>query len=128
MSFKKNKYTVLRKVISKDLANFVANYFSMKKQVRETCLSTKFISPYETLLGDKGDPQAPNSYSHYADIVMESGLAIHDFLALVPIVNGAGGCISDWSGRPLTFSSGKQVLATANPTLHAICLRIISDA
>jgi len=72
MSFKKNKYTVLRKVISKDLANFVANYFSMKKQVRETCLSTKFISPYETLLGDKGDPQAPNSYSHYADIVMET--------------------------------------------------------
>ena len=66
--------------------------------------------------------------SGYADIVMESDLAIHDFLALVPIVSGAGGCISDWSGKPLTFSSGKQVLATANPTLHSICLRIIRDA
>ncbi len=33
MSFKKNKYTVIRQAISKDLASFVANYFSMQKQL-----------------------------------------------------------------------------------------------
>ncbi|MBO69168.1 MAG: histidinol phosphate phosphatase [Acidiferrobacteraceae bacterium] len=65
--------------------------------------------------------------SGYADIVMESNLSIHDFLALAPIVNGAGGCISDWTGNPLTFSSGQQVLASASPALHAACLQIIGD-
>ena len=35
--FKKKKYTVIRQAISKDLAAFVANYFSMQKQVYDTC-------------------------------------------------------------------------------------------
>ena len=48
MSFKKNKYTVIRQAISKDLAVFVANYFSMQKQVYDTCRAQRYISPYET--------------------------------------------------------------------------------
>tara|TARA_R100000951_G_scaffold116275_1_gene127381 strand:- start:659 stop:1282 length:624 start_codon:yes stop_codon:yes gene_type:complete len=74
MSFKKNKYTIIRKAISKDLATFIANYFSMKKQVYDTCLDTRYISPYETLLGyyEKEDEQIPNTYSHYADTAMET--------------------------------------------------------
>ena len=74
MSFKKNKYTIIRKAISKDLATFIANYFSMRKQVYDTCLNTRYISPYETLLGyyEKADEQIPNTYSHYADIAMET--------------------------------------------------------
>jgi hypothetical protein len=74
MSFKKNKYTIIRKAISKDLATFIANYFSMKKQVYDTCLNTRYISPYETLLGyyEKEDEQIPNTYSHYADTAMET--------------------------------------------------------
>ena len=74
MSFKKNKYTIIRKAISKDLATFIANYFSMKKQVYDTCLNTRYISPYETLLGfyEGADRQVPNTYSHYADIAMET--------------------------------------------------------
>ena len=43
MSFKKNKYTVIRQAIPKDLAAFIANYFSMKKQVYDTCRQTRFI-------------------------------------------------------------------------------------
>ena len=35
--FKKNKYTIIRQAISKELASFVANYFSMQKQVYDTC-------------------------------------------------------------------------------------------
>ena len=33
MSFKKNKYTIIKNAISKDLATFIANYFCMQKQV-----------------------------------------------------------------------------------------------
>ena len=46
--FKKKKYTVIRQAISKDLAAFVANYFSMQKQVYDTCRAQRYISPLKT--------------------------------------------------------------------------------
>jgi len=72
--FKKDKYCVIRQTISKDLAAFVANYFAIKKQVYDTCRQTRFISPYEVLLGEYegADGQIPHTYSNYADIVMET--------------------------------------------------------
>ena len=72
--FKKNKYVVIKQAISKDLATFVANYFSMKKQVYDTCRQTRFISPFEILLGDYegADGQIPHTYSNYSDIAMET--------------------------------------------------------
>ena len=74
MSFKKNKYTVIRKAIDKDLAAFVANYFAMQKQVLDTCRQARYISPYETLLGyyEGENEQIPNTYSCYSDIAMET--------------------------------------------------------
>ena len=75
MNFKKNKYTVIKNAISKDLAVFVANYFLMKKQVYDTCMKARYFSPFETMMGQYEDPkegQIPNTYSHYADIVMET--------------------------------------------------------
>jgi|TARA_Y100001963_G_C6680348_1_gene399546 alkylated DNA repair dioxygenase AlkB len=74
MSFKKKKYTIIRQAISKDLAVFVANYFLMKKQVYDTCLQARYVSPFEDLLGyyEDKDQQIPNTYSSYADIVMET--------------------------------------------------------
>ena len=74
MSFNKNKYTVIRKAISKDLATFIANYFSIKKQVYDTCIQARYISPYEVLLGyyEGQNEQIPNTYSCYSDIAMET--------------------------------------------------------
>ena len=74
MSFKKNKYTIIRQAISKDLATFVANYLNMKKQVYDTCMKERYISPYETLLGyyEKENDQIPNTYSCYSDLAMET--------------------------------------------------------
>tara|TARA_R100000988_G_scaffold99232_2_gene68096 strand:+ start:1405 stop:2058 length:654 start_codon:yes stop_codon:yes gene_type:complete len=70
--FKKNKYTVIKKAISKDLALFVYNYFLMKRQVAKTLFDSRFISPFETLMGRFGDNQVPETYCQYADIVMET--------------------------------------------------------
>ena len=72
--FKKNKYVVIKQAVSKDLATFVANYFSIKKQVMDTCRQARYISPYETLLGEyEGDEgQIPHTYSSYSDIAMET--------------------------------------------------------
>jgi hypothetical protein len=74
MSFKKNKYVVIKQAISKDLATFIYNYFLMKKQVYDTCIKQRYISPYEVLLGyyEGKDEQIPYTYSCYADIVMET--------------------------------------------------------
>jgi hypothetical protein len=72
--FKKNKYVVVKKAIDKDLAIFLSNYFSMKKQVLDTCYQARYISPYETILGcyEGEDQQIPNTYSCYSDIAMET--------------------------------------------------------
>ena len=72
--FKKDKYVVIKQAIPKDLATFVANYFSMKKQVMDTCRQARYISPYETLLGEYegADGQIPHTYSSYSDIAMET--------------------------------------------------------
>ena len=74
MSFKKNKYTVIRKAISKDLAIFLANYFSMQKQVYANCREAKYFSPFEDIIGfyEAEDGQIPNTYSQYANTAMET--------------------------------------------------------
>ena len=72
MSFKKNKYTVIRQAISKDLAAFVANYFLMQRQVYDTCKNARYNSPFETIIGTYDDKQIPNTYSQYSNIAMET--------------------------------------------------------
>ena len=74
MSFKKNKYVIIKQAINKDLAFFLYNYFHMKKQVLDTCRNARYISPYETLLGEYegANSQVPHTYSSYSDIAMET--------------------------------------------------------
>ena len=74
MSFKKNKYTVMKQAISKDLATFIANYFRMQKQVYDTCKAARYFSPFETILGyyEGENEQIPNTYSQYANMAMET--------------------------------------------------------
>lgn len=56
--------------------------------------------------------------SGLTDLVCEADLKPYDFMALVPVIEGAGGIISDWQGQALTPDSGDQVIAAANPELH----------
>ena len=51
----------------------------------------------------------------YIDIVIESGLKLHDFAALVPVVEGAGGSMCDWRGEPLSADSAGDVIALGDP-------------
>jgi histidinol phosphatase-like enzyme (inositol monophosphatase family) len=53
--------------------------------------------------------------SGWLDIVVESQLKLHDFAALVPVVEGAGGRMCDWSGDPLTAASAGDVIAAGDP-------------
>lgn len=58
----------------------------------------------------------------HIDLVVEAGLQPYDYLPMVTLVQGAGGVISDWRGRPLGVHSDGRVLAAANAQLHAQAL------
>lgn len=53
--------------------------------------------------------------SGHLDLVCEAGLKLHDFAALVPVVEGAGGTMCDWNGEPLHTGSDGHVLALGDP-------------
>jgi len=53
--------------------------------------------------------------SGHLDVVAESGLKLHDFAALVPVVEGAGGRMCDWQGDPLHAGSTGEVIAVGDP-------------
>ena len=72
MSFKNNKYTILKNAISKELADFVYKYFKNKRKVASLLLDSKYISPFTEYWGMWTDPQVPNTYSHYSDLAMET--------------------------------------------------------
>ncbi len=53
--------------------------------------------------------------SGHIDLVVEAGLKLHDFAALVPVIEGSGGMMCDWTGEPLHAASGGQVIALGDP-------------
>ena len=53
--------------------------------------------------------------SGHIDLVVEAGLKLHDFAALVPVVEGAGGTMCDWNGEPLNADSDGHVIALGDP-------------
>ena len=66
-----NKYQVIKGAVSYELANFVFNYFLLKRDAVKYMYDNNIT--YDTgMLGTWGDPQIPNTYSHYADPVMET--------------------------------------------------------
>ena len=72
MSFKKNKYTVLKSAISPEIAEFVYQYFLNKREVARFLFDQKYLSPFTEYFGVWNDSQVPNTYSHYSDIAMET--------------------------------------------------------
>jgi len=74
MSLIKNKYIVIKKVIDKDLSDFCYNYLRVKKQVYDTCIKNRYISPFEEVLGkyETDEQQVANTYSTYGDIAMDT--------------------------------------------------------
>lgn len=63
--------------------------------------------------------------SGWTDLVCEASLKPYDWCALVPVVEGAGGTITDWEGRPLTIEPVGRVLAAGDRARHAEALQIL---
>ena len=59
----------------------------------------------------------------WADLVVDPVMNPWDIAALVPVIRGAGGVITDWSGGPAY--PAKSTVAAATPELHAAALRML---
>lgn len=59
------------------------------------------------------------------DLVVDAGLKPYDILALVPIIEAAGGSISTWEGNPVTLHECANVVAAGDKSLHATALALL---
>lgn len=64
--------------------------------------------------------------SGHVDLVVESGLQPYDVVALIPIIERAGGRITTWAGGPA--AGGGQIVAAGDPHLHELALRHLEAA
>ena len=71
MTFQTKKYQVIKNVISYELANFIYNYFLLKRDAVRYMYENN-IHSQDSILGTWSDQQIPNTYSCYGDFVMET--------------------------------------------------------
>ena len=72
MSFKKNKYQVIRGAISKELAEVAFSYLQISAAADSWMLKNNLTHPLNKLVGNFNDSQVPNSYAKYSDRLMET--------------------------------------------------------
>jgi inositol-phosphate phosphatase/L-galactose 1-phosphate phosphatase/histidinol-phosphatase len=61
------------------------------------------------------------------DLAFDTRLGIYDFAVYRPIIEGAGGVVTDWQGSAITPRSGPQVLAAGAQSLHRLALDKIAS-
>jgi inositol-phosphate phosphatase / L-galactose 1-phosphate phosphatase / histidinol-phosphatase len=64
--------------------------------------------------------------SGHVDLVVEASLKLYDFAALVPVIKGAGGLITDWQGKELDMHSDGSVLAAGDAAIHRAASQILA--
>jgi hypothetical protein len=69
--FNQTKYQVIKNAVPYELANFCFNYFLLKRDAAKFMYDNNIIHD-NGMFGTWGDTQIPNTYSHYADPVMET--------------------------------------------------------
>ena len=64
----------------------------------------------------------------HTDLVIEHQLASHDIMGLVPVIESAGGIITDWDGAPVRLGQTTSVIAAASPQLHEAAVTAMGPA
>jgi myo-inositol-1(or 4)-monophosphatase len=59
----------------------------------------------------------------FVDLVIETDLKRWDIAAIIPIVEGAGGIVTDWNGHPV--AGGGNVIAAGDRRVHAQALALL---
>ena len=58
-------------------------------------------------------------------LVVETNLKPHDIVALAPIIEGAGGVVTDWEGGPA--AAGGRIVAAGDRRVHAEAMKLLAD-
>lgn len=61
------------------------------------------------------------------DLAIDAGLKIYDYAPFRPIIEGAGGTITDWHGQPITLATGSRILAAGDPNTHSQILQMLEN-
>ena len=61
------------------------------------------------------------------DVIAERDMKVWDWAALVPVVEGAGGRITDWAGQPLRADGDGSVLAVGDPGLIGAATMLLKE-
>ena len=93
----------------------LARYLSLKGGVADTRFGT---DAYAYVMVASG----------HCDLVAESGMQPYDYLSHAVIVEGAGGVITDWEGKPLRIDSTGSVLAAGDAQVHAAALEALKTS
>jgi len=64
--------------------------------------------------------------SGFQDIIVEAQLKLYDMAALVPIIEGAGGAITGWSGQPLDRDFDGRLIAVGDPVVRPAALACLN--
>lgn len=62
------------------------------------------------------------------DLAIDAGFKVYDYACFHPLLAGAGGCITDWEGRPITLQSGSRIVAAGDPARHRESLALVAEA
>ena len=82
MSFKTEKYQIIREALSKELSDFIFNYMLLQRKAADFLIKHKKVNADNFCVGNRIDPQVPGVYSKYGDWVMETLLEY-----MRPIIN-----------------------------------------
>jgi len=71
-NWKKDKFTIIKGAISKEMAEFLKNYIILRRRVTKTFFDIKLLHPDNIDFGTWYDPQVPGTFSLYGDYAMET--------------------------------------------------------
>jgi inositol-phosphate phosphatase/L-galactose 1-phosphate phosphatase/histidinol-phosphatase len=66
--------------------------------------------------------------SGFGDVAIEANMGIYDYLAVVPVVEGAGGIVTDWSGAPPNLHRRCNIVAAGDARVHREALTVLGAA
>ncbi len=97
-----------------------------KETLEKICALTKYQRLGGIIYG--GDCYSYASLATgFVDIVIDPGLQVYDYAALLPIIRMAGGVVSDWQGNDLNLKSDVKLVACANKELHEKVIKVLNS-
>ena len=116
-----NKYAVIKGALNYELANFIFNYFLLKRDAAHFMYNHNVLADIG-LFGTWRDQQVPNTYSHYADPVMETLLE-----KMLPVMKKETDLVNDLQHKIAKIQAENEVIIKDNIELERDKNEIIED-